>query len=1215
MRIVRLAFLVLAAGFCAHLINSARADDLLAAKAAAEQADKSAGPESAEAATAWQRYADVLGYQDRKAEAAPIIRKVLAIRLQVLGESNRDTAYTLNQLGWALETTEGNHAAEEFFRRALAVWLNLLGPDDAITLYSLGRLGSNLYNQSKHAEAEPYLRRAAEGRFRVLGSTNPDTARSMLALGDVLHNLNRNSEAVIIYGTALTASETAFGPDTAETALILNNLGFAKSQLNQLSPAIENLQRAVAICEKLPRMDRARATSLANLATALALSGKVESGDIAAERSLQIRQAVLDSNDLDLALSLNQVAFFRQAKGEFAQAENLASRALAIEEKQVGPENENLEISIELLMTSSEYQGKYSKALELGLKGLAARKAAFGDEDPQALRFLLGVARNEEYLGRYYETESAYRRVLYLQEKLLRPDDVNLSPALTGLGDQLFRQLRYAEAKPLYQRALDINVHGYGEDHFLVAVSLARLGRTLKAEGNYSEAEADFQRGVSVSEKAFGDDNFFTAMALEDLADVYDLEGKVPDAISIYERTIASKEKTFGPNHPNVGLSLGSYASLLWKVGRVADAEAARKRELAIDIETFGLSHTSTATSFGNLAWLQLARGEWPEAVENYRLATDILIKRGADQLPSSLFAEPTSAESELGRNSMTLLNYIHTEYWAPHMMPSHGQWDSETVAAEKTFKLIQWARLSDTSMAVSQMALRVGSKDPTLAARIREIQDLKAEWRVADAKRSAALAQNTGNQPSILQQAQKRLSDIESCLTDLNAWLRSNFPEYAELSLPQAVSAEEARPLLKKTEALVFFSLSPADCFVWVVNSEGIQWNRLNVSYQNLTTMIGALREQLLGGRFNLNLAYNIYQAIFSPIEKRLEKKDLLVISSGVLTSLPLSFLINEKPQATNEDLSERYRHAAWMIRSHAITMLPSVSALKSLRQRSPSSDAVKPYLGIGNPLLYGRDGSDRRARSVKDCSDAQPLSEAILANAAVSPVEGLSTVYRGATVDVNAIRQLDPLPETVSELCGVAASFGESDASVVIVGERATEKNIRRLNRDGVLANARIVHFATHGLVAGELKGMAEPALVLTPPDDREGKPTPENDGLLTASEIAQLDFNADWIVLSACNTAAGNGNGAEALSGLARAFFYAGTRALLVSNWTVNTSAAVKLMVQTFRKMAADKNIGRAEAVRRAMIEIIDNGSADEVHPRYWAPFMIVGEGSLR
>jgi CHAT domain-containing protein len=156
------------------------------------------------------------------------------------------------------------------------------------------------------------------------------------------------------------------------------------------------------------------------------------------------------------------------------------------------------------------------------------------------------------------------------------------------------------------------------------------------------------------------------------------------------------------------------------------------------------------------------------------------------------------------------------------------------------------------------------------------------------------------------------------------------------------------------------------------------------------------------------------------------------------------------------------------------------------------------------------------------------------------------------------------------------------------------------------------RIVYFATHRLVSGELerfaKAKAEPALVLTMPD----KPTDFDDGLLQASEIAQLKLNADWVVLSACNTAAEENPGAEALSGLARAFFYAGGRSLIVSNWEVDDKSTARLMLNTFQASTSNAKLSHAEAMRQARLEMIDDAKTDsEANPRLWAPFVVVGE----
>ena len=153
----------------------------------------------------------------------------------------------------------------------------------------------------------------------------------------------------------------------------------------------------------------------------------------------------------------------------------------------------------------------------------------------------------------------------------------------------------------------------------------------------------------------------------------------------------------------------------------------------------------------------------------------------------------------------------------------------------------------------------------------------------------------------------------------------------------------------------------------------------------------------------------------------------------------------------------------------------------------------------------------------------------------------------------------------------------------------------------------NYRVIAFATHGLETGEL-GASEPALVLSPATQAD----PDNQ-LLTASEIARMYLNADWVVLSACNSAAGGAASKEqALSGLARAFIYAGAHGALVSHWEVLSPAAAALTKAAFQRLRERPALGKAAALQWAMNEVRSKGGDLEASPLYWAPFSFVGDG---
>jgi CHAT domain-containing protein len=207
----------------------------------------------------------------------------------------------------------------------------------------------------------------------------------------------------------------------------------------------------------------------------------------------------------------------------------------------------------------------------------------------------------------------------------------------------------------------------------------------------------------------------------------------------------------------------------------------------------------------------------------------------------------------------------------------------------------------------------------------------------------------------------------------------------------------------------------------------------------------------------------------------------------------------------------------------------------------------------------------------------------------------------------DAAMLKRLPPLPGTRVELTAMAAAL-KAPAGAVRLDIAATEAAV---HADKSLSQARVVAFATHGLLPDEIRGLAEPGLVLTPPD----VPSLNDDGVLTASEAAALELTAEWVVLSACNTATADSS-ADSLSSLSRAFLYAGARALLASHWRVSDEATAVLTVETQREDAVQTRAAALQAAMRAVRSgKRSDGSAvagwtpDWAHPMMWAPFSLI------
>jgi CHAT domain-containing protein len=236
----------------------------------------------------------------------------------------------------------------------------------------------------------------------------------------------------------------------------------------------------------------------------------------------------------------------------------------------------------------------------------------------------------------------------------------------------------------------------------------------------------------------------------------------------------------------------------------------------------------------------------------------------------------------------------------------------------------------------------------------------------------------------------------------------------------------------------------------------------------------------------------------------------------------------------------------------------------------------------------------------------DFQADAAAPGASADAKAARGSAGALRGGVPLGEVMGRLPDLPGTRIEGRALQRALAAKPGSL-LTGRDASKAQLMARNADGRLAQVRVLEFATHALVVGDVAGLAEPALVLA------AGPRPE-DGLLLASEAATLRLNADWVLLSACNTASPDAPEDKGFSGLSRAFFYAGATSLLISHWQVLDSVAPVLIPALLRAERDDPHLGHAQALRQASLAILDDPAiSDGAKPYAWAPFTVVGEAA--
>jgi tetratricopeptide (TPR) repeat protein/CHAT domain-containing protein len=1225
--------------------------------------EKALGPDHADLSATLKKLASL--YWGRGEEAEVLFNRVIAITEKGLGSDPLEVARALEALGREHEARGPGAADELLFKRVLAIREQTLAPDHADVGAALQNLARVYQRKGREAEAISLFKRSLGIRDKALGR-EPAHAIAVTAETERLLMANADAEAIAVverWLDAVTATLPTARADVAQTINQLIEFFLRQGKFRAVEPLAE---RGLAVSEAiLGREHPDLALALDNLARIYAVAHRYGDAEVQRKRMVAVLEKTRGPDDLSVSSALNYLAGLYEEQHRDDEAIAVYIRVLAIRDKVLGPDHPDLAPILGHLARLYRAQGRTAEADPFDARGQAIREQRAGLR-PEMVRL--------RDAGKYAEATLIAERLVEIEDHSVRgPDRNDVAVALNDLAQLYWAQDRYAEAEPLLRRSLNIIERAQGPQDNNVAVALDSLANLYSAQGHYAEAEPLFRRSLAIREKEAQRDNPDDAgvsNALNSLARLYVAQGRLAEAEPLFERSVSIREKVFGPDHREVAAALTNQAglyhdqgrdaeaerlyrrsldilenrlpaghhhlgavlhnlALLYKdQGRYAEAEPLFKRSLGIIETALGPEHLDVSTALNNLAELAALQGDWAMAADYSRRSADI-IKRRAERGLGGGRGEQMGGEAR--RLAKPFLGLVSASHRLADSSPS------QRLAADM-FETAQWVQGSEAAASLVQMAARSARGLPELAQLVRERQDLVGEWQVKDRLLIASKAEPPEKRDDVGERVlAARLATIDARLADIDRRLGSEFTDYAALASAAPVSVENVQTLLRTEEALVLFldvpkqksgKGPPEATFLWVVTKSAVRWVRADLGTATLAREVTALRcgldatawygvgtercaealaipladvpapEQPLP--FDLARAHRLYATLFGEVGDLIKGKHLLIVPSGPLTQLPFQVLVTKPP------VSRDHRGAAWLARVHAVTILPAVSSLKALRRVGRPSAASRPMIGFGNPLLEGNDPERAKlATEHQRCPEAggQPLLAQVRTRANIGRVEPW-----GRLADVAYIRQQVPLPETANELCAVARDM-KASASDVRLGAQATEAEVKRLSANGDLAMYRTVHFATHAVIAGELDGTREPGLILTPPVNA----TEADDGYLSASEIAGLNLDADWVILSACNTAAGASTNAEALSGLARAFIYAQARALLVSHWAVYSDATVKLITAAIRAMARDPNVGRAEALRRAMLTLIDSGERHEAHPAYWAPFVVVGDGS--
>ena len=860
-----------------------------------------------------------------------------------------------------------------------------------------------------------------------------------------------------------------------------------------------------------------------------------------------------------IATCLSHLGGIYKSVGSYDRAIEYLEEALEID-KRLGMEDK---AAIRLSNIGDVYdsQGQYDKAIEY-LEDVLRINKKLGMEADAAIR-LNSIGRVLETQGKYGRAIEYFEKALNIDRKLEQDDKISIG--LANIGNIFKSGKQYDTAIKYYENALDIDKKlGQGDK---VVLQLANIGGVYETQGKYVKAWKYYEEALDTAETVNQDNNI--AIGLANIGNIFKYWGQHEVTIKYYEKALAINKKL--GHEDKVAIRLNYIGGVYKSTGQYDDALKYYKEALEIN-RKLG-KEADEALSLKNLDMVY--RYYWSKhdkAIKPHeqKLATDKKFGKDAD------------ISGDL--NNIGMVYLLQKEY-----KPAIGSFNESVSIIEKLRKAttgeVRRGYLADQSYTYQLLA----------SAYIRD-NDISSAFRTIELSRAKLMAERfAGDEKKIRLQEVEQIRETLGEDTAIIVYANVNREDIIQF----AITGEEftGREVSRKSFVQSSIDKYHTPIKALLINQHNLSENKND--FDNIINYYSSLlrepspqdeRER----RADIDkLGKGLYELLIKPMEAQLaDKKNLIIVPGGILTFVPFETLID--------------RNGQYLVENYHINYVQSVDIRKLIKKRE-HSDKRKPLLAFGGAVYeeaaYDAEVIENEAQMAlfkkNIYSDLKNIRQELAEKKVFSDfvnIRYIRNAYNGL-----GIGTWPDLPDTLNEVKNINKVIKRSD---IFTGSNVTEKDVKELSKNWTLYNYKVLHFATHGLVVNEVPELS--AVVLSQFEKDEGK----EDGYLRIEEIAELDFQADLITLSACETSLDRVDGNAGIMGFTQSFILAGANAVSISLWRAAGESTSQFMAAMYG-MVQDKGIGYAEAITEVKRRFI-SGSFGEKYkaPYYWAPFVYYG-----